>query len=107
MRVPGRLLPHQVIIRALAATTPEGVKQFGDPRTVRALVDDAHTTIRTSDNREVVASATVYVDGVNYAAPGCQVTIWPGTPREASGLVLTAAYYSDRAMPAVATLTIG
>lgn len=60
MPIPTAALPHRVTIEPYEGQTAEG-PSYGDPVSVRARVVSKRAMIRTSDGREVTATASVTI----------------------------------------------
>lgn len=88
-RIPGRLLPHQIVVERF-----KGQGAYGDvydpPETInRALVEDKNQRVRDSKGVEVVSSSTIYLEIPEVPIElGSMITRWQGTAYERKSRVI-------------------
>lgn len=61
MRLPGRFMPHTVTVEPFVGDGAYG-PVYGDPATVRCLIDDTRRMVRDTDGVEVVSETTLFAD---------------------------------------------
>ena len=83
--IPAFLLRHTVVVKPFEGEGPFG-PTFGDPVTVRCLVDERRRLVRGPTGSEVVSEATVYAPRGTVCPVGSLVTLPSG--REASALAV-------------------
>ena len=86
----GFFYPHQVLVRDLVRAGGMG-SSHGAARALAAEVIDIQTLVRDKDGREVVSSTRVTVALPEHVPLGSLVTVWAGSPRERTAVVLAVA----------------
>ena len=82
--------PHQVMVRNLQPAGGMGATH-ATARALAAEVLDTQTLVRDKDGREVVSSTRVTVALPEHVPLGSLVTVWAGSPRERTAVVLAVA----------------
>lgn len=99
MRIPRRLLPHQVRVRQFKGEGSHG-KVFQPVKHIRhAYVEDKRQLVKGRDGADITSNATVHLDPTPVFHPDDMVTIWPGTLREREARVITTTYLEHPAAP--------
>lgn len=103
-RLMKRHLPHRIDLRPVLGETAEGVV-YGEwetdiPAVVQQkskLVIDRRTTSETT-GKQVTATTQIVILPTHDPAPGTEVKVWKGTPRERTSTVLDSAlgHYNAR-----------
>ncbi|MCP3799746.1 hypothetical protein NLX83_10800 [Allokutzneria sp. A3M-2-11 16] len=89
MQVPAVLLPHMITVRLYLGTGPYG-DVHGDPVLIRrTFVEDRRRLVRSADGDELISETTVRTRPHEHIPVRSLVTVWPGTPHERTGRVLT------------------
>lgn len=83
----------------------------GEPRVARpALIDMTQQVVTDerdgSQGQEVIASGAVHTFLEDYAAPGSEIILRPGTPAERRVQVVTAAYFDHKLAPEHCEMTV-
>lgn len=94
MLIADILMPHTVEVERFVGVTATG-RKYDPPTAVRAFVDDTQKLVRDAQGAEVVSSTTVFLDAGQYAPPGSKVTVWKGTARARTAIVLAASGASN------------
>lgn len=89
--------PHQVQVRPLLPGGGRGPRLGELSNRIRAEVDDQQRLVRGADGVQVPSSARVTVPLDTVAPLGSEVTIWPGTGRERTALVIATSYEDNGA----------
>ena len=87
MTWPAFFYPHEVQVQDVIGGGGGGTRH-GDKRPVPAEVKDGHQLVRTTEGKEIVSSSQVTVALDAGVEVGAKVTVWPGTPRERTSVVL-------------------
>ena len=90
--------PHEVDIVEPGGATSLG-PAAGVEQTRRAEVKDEQQLVLTDDGREIVSNTQVTVP-LEHAAPlGSSVTVWKGTPRQRTSMVIGTSTNDNRGTP--------
>lgn len=81
LRIPARLMPHQIKFRRPAKTTPTG-QSFGAWETCRAYVEKRVKVFGYGTSSARTSTAQVWVDPEHDIPAMTEVVIFEGTPRE-------------------------
>lgn len=106
MKIPGALMPHQVIIRAHEGTGANG-EIFSAPVVARAYIEDQAGVVIDGTGQEVPTSAQVWLDPERVAPPLSEITIWPASPRQRIARVITANRFEHPGAPSHLHLHLG
>lgn len=88
MRIPGKLLPHSILVKPRLGTGAYG-PVWGDQEEVkRCLVEDVVRTVNDSTGSQSVSNTTVYLEPRSIPS-GSLVTVWPGTEFEREAEVIS------------------
>lgn len=74
MRLPARLLPHEVTVKPKLGEGSYG-PVYGTPFDVRCRVEGGRKLVRSSTGSEVVAERTIYAPGSTLVPLGSKVTV--------------------------------
>jgi hypothetical protein len=108
VRIPKKLMPHGGLF-SFKPKTGEGTygPVFGDEVTPkRCYIEDKRRLVRSSDGAEVVSQTRVWVDPEVVIPEGSEATVWKGTARERTALVVGGAYREFPGLPAHAEVDI-
>ncbi|MEN1976992.1 hypothetical protein [Cellulomonas olei] len=87
-RLPGRFVPHGVLVRDLVGRSGTG-PIYGPARDVeRTFVTDERKLVRDEQGREVVSESQVVLDLDVHVALGSLVTVRPGSPDQREAKVI-------------------
>lgn len=90
--------PHEVDVVEPGGATSMG-PAAGTKHTRRAEVKDEQQLVLADDGREIVSNTQVTVP-LEHAAPlGSSVTVWKGTPRERTSMVIGTSTNDNRGTP--------
>lgn len=104
--IPAFLTPHTVIVRPLTGSGGMG-PVYGSPvADIPALVVEGAQLVRDAGGSEVVSQASVSVHFDVVAPPGSEVTVWAGTPKERTAVVITASGGPHPTLPSFLTLAL-
>lgn len=101
-RIPGRLMPHGglVTFRRILGTGPTGPVHAADVVTPpRANIQERRRLIRTPDGREVMSSATVWLDPEYPVPEGSLMRVWVGREVERECTVVGVALMDHPGLP--------
>ena len=104
--IPTRLTPHTVTIRPLAGSGGLGPTWGATVTDVPALVVEGAELVRGADAQEVVSSARVTVHFDVVAPPGSEVTVWAGTGKERTSVVIATDGAPHPTLPSFLTLAL-
>ncbi|HEX9228365.1 MAG TPA: hypothetical protein VF885_17325 [Arthrobacter sp.] len=99
MRIPKRLLPHTIDIEPYLGTGARGDK-FGPVETwKRAYVEDKRQQIVTSEGSDATSNSFVVLDPERVVKEGSRLTIWKGTHRERTSVVIGTSFTDMPGLP--------
>lgn len=99
IRIPRRLLPHQVKARQFKGENSRGKVYHPQVFIRHAYVEDKRQLVKDKNGADVSSNATVHLDPKPVFHPDDMVTIWPGTLREREARVITTTYLEHPAAP--------
>lgn len=104
--IPAFMTPHTVIVEPLMGSGGMG-DTWGDPvEDVPAMVEEGATLVRDANAAEVVSSAKVHCAWEVIAPPGSRVTLWTGTSKERTAVVITTDGAPHPILPSWQTLAL-
>jgi hypothetical protein len=113
VRIPDKFLVHRVDIVPLAAVGSSVGKRFDDARpAVRSIVVDKRKLVvdermdSATKGQEIQASTHILVQPEEFVSAGSKITVWKGTPRERTGVVVATAYGEHPIAPSSAQMWI-
>jgi hypothetical protein len=98
-RLPASDMEHTFLARSILPASGDG-QAHAAAKTKRGVVDGRSKMVRDqradSESRgtEILATHLVVCQLEDYEAPGSLITVWPGTPGEHEGQVISA-FYGD------------
>lgn len=104
--IPAYMTPHTVIITPLTGSGGMG-EIYGPPiPDVPAMVEESAVLVRSPGGAEVVSSARVHCSWDVAGPPGSKVTLWTGTAKERTAVVITASGAPHPRLPSWQTLAL-
>lgn len=104
--IPAYMTPHTVIVVPLTGSGSLG-DIWGDPvPDVPAMVEEGVTLVRNAAGAEVVSGARVHCSWNVVAPAGSMVTVWSGTPKERTAVVIAIAGAPHPRLPSWQSLAL-
>jgi len=104
--IPAFLTPHTVTVRPLTGSGGMG-PVYGSPVAgIPALVVEGAQLVRDPGGSEVVSQAQVSLHFDVVAPPGSEVTVWAGTAKERTAVVITTSGGPHPTLPSFLTLAL-
>jgi len=104
--IPAFMTPHTVIVAPLTGSGGMGPVYGSAVPDVPAMVEEGATLVRDASAAEVVSSARVHCSWDVVAPPGSKVTLWSGTGKERTAVVITADGAPHPTLPSWQTLAL-
>lgn len=99
MRIPKRLLPHKITVKPFLGTGARG-KIYGPPvEWDRVYVEDKRQMIVSSEGSDITSNSFVVMDPERVLPEGSEITIWAGTWKERTSIVVGTSMYDFPGAP--------